>query len=437
MLGYYFRLAAISIRGNWVLSALMIAAIGLGIGVCMTIVTVNYVMGSDPIPNKSGQLLYVQVDSWDPNSPFDEPNEPPDQLTYTDAMALMAAARAPRQVASVGASYVVEPDDRDIKPFTASGRATHADFFPMFEVPFLFGSGWSQQADEQRELVAVLSRRTNDRLFGGENSVGRSVRLGGHLFQVIGVMDEWRPMPRFYDVTTGPFNQVEEIFVPFNVLIDLRLSRSGNTNCWKPNDESGFEAFLASECIWVQMWVELPDAVARAQYLAFLDDYVRDQKTLGRFPRPLNNRLSDVNDWLANQEVVQEEARIMLVVAILFLAVCLLNTIGLLLSKFLGKAPEIGLRRALGASKRALFAQYLVESACIGIVGGILGLALTWLGLQGLVLLLGNLVEPFVQLDWVMVTSAIVLAVLASIAAGLYPTWRASNIAPALQLKSQ
>ena len=53
MLPYYFRLALLSIRNNLWLSLLMVAAIALGIGVCMTIVTVNYIMGSDPIPSKS------------------------------------------------------------------------------------------------------------------------------------------------------------------------------------------------------------------------------------------------------------------------------------------------------------------------------------------------------------------------------------------------
>lgn len=437
MLIYYLRLALISIRNNWVLSALMVAAVGLGIGVCMTIVTVNYVMSSDPIPQKSAELFYVQLDSWDPNSAFDDPNEPPDQLTYIDAMALMAADRAYRQVASAGAALVVEPEGADSKPFTATGRATFADFFPMFDVRFQYGAGWHETADEARELVAVLSRATNDRLFGGEDSVGRSIRMGEQIFRVVGVMEEWKPIPKFYDVTNNPFNSVEDVFFPFNVLVDQELSRSGNTNCWQPTDGGGFQAFLASSCIWIQFWAELRTPQEEQAYLAFLNDYVGEQKALGRFPRPLNNRLSDVNEWMENQEIVQEEAQIMLVVAIMFLSVCLLNTIGLLLSKFLGKAPEIGLRRALGASRATLFYQYLVESACIGIAGGLLGIGLTWLGLRGLVLLFGSLVQPFINLDWVMVMTAIVLAILASVLAGMYPTWRACNVQPAAQLKTQ
>ncbi len=59
------------------------------------------------------------------------------------------------------------------------------------------------------------------------------------------------------------------------------------------------------------------------------------------FPRPLNNRLSDVMEWMENQEVVEDDAQVMLGLSLLFLVVCLLNTIGLLLAKFLGKSTVI------------------------------------------------------------------------------------------------
>lgn len=433
---YYLRLALISIRRNPILSALMVAAVGLGIGACMTIVTVNYTMGGDPIPQKSDVLFYVQLDSWDPNRPFAAPDEPPDQLTYLDAMALMKASRATRQTASSRLSVVIEPQGDDIKPFIASGRASFADFFAMFDVPFIFGAGWDRSADNAREQVVVLSRELNDRLFGGENSVGRILRVDGHIFHVVGVIDTWIVTPRFYDLTTGPFNDTAEIFVPFNLIVDLRLNRSGNTSCWKPTEGNGLQAFLNSECIWTQYWAELRDQQEKSDYLAFLDSYVNEQKTLGRFPRPLNNRLSDVTQWMENQKVVLNEARMLLALAVMFLMVCLLNTLGLLLSKFLGKAPEIGLRRALGASKRTLFVQHLVESGCIGVAGGLVGLVLAKGGLMGIEALFGGPTEHLVHMDWIMVLTAIGLALVSTIAAGLYPTWRACNVVPATQLKS-
>ncbi len=49
----------------------------------------------------------------------------------------------------------------------------------MFDVPFLYGSGWSKSADEGPEAVAVLIKHANDKAFGGINSVGRTIDFRG------------------------------------------------------------------------------------------------------------------------------------------------------------------------------------------------------------------------------------------------------------------
>lgn len=437
MFSYYLRLAFKSMKRNPILSALMITAIALGIGASMTTITVNYLMSANPIPHKSDQLYYVQLDSWSPHEPANEPNEPPDQITWTDATNLMANKKAFRQSAIASSGAVVEPTEQDQKPFTASIRLAFSDFFPMFDVPFLYGSGWSAESDEKRELVAVISKATNDKVFGGGNSVGNTMRIAGENFRIIGVLDDWLLVPRFYDVTTGAFSETEEIFMPFYLKQDLELTNSGNTNCWKPPEGEGFAAFLQSECVNFQMWAELPTAADKAEFMDFLNSYALEQKALGRFPRELNNRLSNVMEWMENQEVVADDAQIMMWLSFMFLLVCLLNTIGLLLAKFTGKSAEIGLRRAVGASRTDLFLQHLVETACIGIAGGILGLGLAFLGLEGIKTLYGEFVQNLVGLDFTMVVSALLLALVSSILAGMYPTWRACNIAPASQLKSQ
>ena len=438
MFSYYLKLGLLSIRRNPLMSTLMIAAIAVGIGASMTIITVNYVMSGNPIPQKSDQLFYVQLDSWDPNNAEDDGSfEPQDQLTYIDAMALMKAGKAYRQIASNKSGLVLEPQGDDERPFSVETRNTWADFFPMFDLRFLHGSGWDDSAEQNIERVVVLSKDLNERVFGGENSVGRQLRLNGMDFQVVGVLDEFLPVPKFYDVTNGAFDEPEELFIPFTVAVEYELPRNGNTNCWKPIDGEGLDAFLRSECAWIQFWAELRNDAEEQEYMAFLNAYAEQQKEMGRFPRPLNNRLSDVMEWMENQEVVEDDARVMLGLSLLFLVVCLLNTIGLLLAKFLGKSGDISLRRALGASRSSLFIQHMIESGLIGLGGGIFGLGLAWLGLRGIEMLFGDFIENLVGMDWVMVLTAIGLAILSALLAGLYPTWRACSIAPAGQLKLQ
>lgn len=437
LLDYNIKLAARNIRRNPVLSGLMIAAIGIGIGASMSMVTVNYRFSMNPIPHKSDVLYYVRLDSWSADFPFADGERPPNQLTYLDATALMAAKHAYRQAMMSRAALAVEPEDSAEQPFFVEVRATTADFFPMFDVPFAYGSGWSADADDAAGQVVVLSAEINERLFGGRDSVGRIITLSGENYRIVGVLDEWEPLPRFYDTSTGAFDAAEDIFIPWRLVIAKELPRRGNTNCWRPLDGDGLQAFLNSECIWIQFWTELRNEGERADYLGLLDAYVTEQKILGRFPRPLDNRVTPVMQLLEEFEMVPDEAQVLLGLSLMFLIVCLLNTIGLLLAKFLGKASEIGIRRALGASRRVLFEQYLVEAGLIGGAGGLLGLGFTWLGLKGIDAQFEDaVVSQVLTMDWNMALTAVALAIAASLVTAIYPTWRACNVQPAAHLSA-
>ncbi len=439
MLRYYLKLGLLSIKANWALSLLMVAAIAIGIGACMTIVTVRHVMADNPVEHKNDVLFHVQLDNWNPNNPYGEPNEPPEQVTYLDATALLEAGRAHRQVISFKSDRVVQPEGDGVLPFQQIVRATSADFFAMFDVPFAFGSGWDAAADRAEEKVVVLSAPMNEQLFGGEDSTGRMVTMNNEPFRVVGVLREWHPVPTFYDLNNNPFEGPEDIYAPFSVAVAGEWGSSGNNSCWKPIEQAGYEGYLASECIWIQMWVELPTKAEKESYTQFLDDYVMEQKQLGRFPRDLNNRLSTPEEWMIDREIVDDTVSVLLALAVLFLVVCLLNTIGLLLAKVIRRRNDISLRRALGASKSELFKQYIVEAGLIGIVGGLAGIGMTWLGLRGIENVFSeyDFIEYLVTMDWQMVGLAVVLAIASALGAALYPTWRACTVSPATTLRIQ
>ena len=122
-----------------------------------------------------------------------------------------------------------------------------------------------------------------------------------------------------------------------------------------------------------------------------------------------------------------------------FLAVCLINTVGLLLAKFLNGAPITGVRRALGASRRQIFPQHLVEVGVLSALGALLGLALAALGLAAVhaPVRVGapsadrGGYQELMHFDVTGVIWAVVLAVAATLAAGLYPAWRIGRLPPA------
>lgn len=438
MLNYNLKLALKSMRRNPAMTALMVAAIAVGIGVSMTTLTVFYMMSSNPIPDKSDVLFAVTMDSWNPLRPFDEdePERAPHQVTFHDAERLLALAEAKRQTAMFESSLIIEPLDDDDLPFEAGARVATSDFFTMFNVPFLFGSGWDSSADGAAEPVVVLGKKLNERLFGGENSVGKSLTMQGIRFQVVGVTDRWEPTPRFYDPINGGFQEVNDMFIPFSLTRVLELRSEGSDWGWKSEDITSFEQWLNSESVWVQYFIELESARDRDEYVSHLDAYVGEQKKLGRFERPMNNNIYNVEEWMAYHEVVANDSKVLVGLSFLFLVVCLLSTIALTLTKFVGKKAETSLRRALGASRKMIFKQQVVEVGLIGFTGGLIGLSLAALGLVGIEYLY-EAPGGLVKMDWIMVITAIAVAVISSIIAGLYPAWRVCRIPPATQLKTQ
>lgn len=436
MLAYQLRLAWRSLLRNPVLSAVIVVGIALGIGVSMTFVTAYYFVSGDPIPHKSRQLFYVQLDAWNPQRPYDreDPSEPPDQLTYMDAVAIRESDIPTYQTGMYKTYLTLHPEGKDLRPFREDTRMCFADFFRLFDVPFRYGGPWGPEADAGPQQVVVLGDELNQRLFGGADSVGRRVRIEDREFEVVGVIAPWHPSPKYYDTQNDEFGEPEALFMPFHLGSEMRIYTSGNTSGWKSWGPE-YEGLLQSEAIWIQYWVQLDSPQQKEAYAAFLDGYVDEQKKAGRFGRPKNNRLRDVREWLAQEEVVPGEARALLVISILFLLVCSVNLIGILLGKFLGRSAEVGVRRALGASRRWVFVQHLIECELIGVIGCALGLGLTVLGLR----ILDRLFEARLnfQLDPTMLVVALGLALLSAMVAGIYPAWRICRLQPGLHLKLQ
>jgi putative ABC transport system permease protein len=430
---YYVDLARRSFMRNRMLTFLMVVAIALGIGTTMTTLTVLYLLSGDPLPGKSDRTFNVQLDSAGKEN-YQPGAEPYPQLTRYDAEALLRARRAERQALMASGAGAIEPQRPGEGRFYADLRYTSADFFAMFDAPFARGGPWSAAEDDARARVAVISKELAEKVFASTDVVGRTIRLDQHELTIVGVLDHWRPTPHFYDMLEGAYVQVEHVFLPFSTSRELRLDRGGLMDCWA--DSRPDPTSLTAPCTWVQFWVQLEHREQAAAYRDFLVSYSKEQQESGRFARPPNVRLRNVMEWLDFQRAVPSDVRLQTWLAFAFLAVCLLNTVGLLLAKFLRRSQEIGVRRALGASRRAIFIQFLVEAGSVGLVGGVLGLGLAWVGLWGV---RQQPVDyaPLAQLDLTMLTATFTIAIVSSVLAGVLPAWRAGQIAPALQLKSQ
>lgn len=453
MFFYQCQLAWRSIKKNPILCGLMILSLASGIAAAMVSYTQQYASTRNPLLHKDNTLFMVQTDSWHLKSAYQgQPlNEMPDHLSYRDTMALMQSNIPQKKVAMVHTGGVLSVPGSDIKPFLANTRITTRDYFSVFEESFLFGDVWSKAADDTFQNLAVLGEETNQRLFQGANSIGKTFLYEGTLYQVIAVLKARRDnRNKMQDIDRSTLYPDDQVYFPFGILADHPFTIwQGAFEC--PDDlhdyGTGYQAHFKDSCVWLSYWVEFANAGDKKDYEAFITQYIQGQKAQGFYPRPLRFALSNASEKLVINRYERGLFKMMVYFGFGFLFVCTINCIAMLLAKFLKHAPESGVRRALGASSVAIFNQHLLESAFIGLLGGFLGILLTYIGLallrHGYAVLPSSIgvsvanFDAMYKLDAYLLLLTILVAVAASLCAGLYPAWRICRTPAALYLKLQ
>ena len=233
MLAYYLDLALRSLRRNKVLTTLMVLALALGIGATITTLTVLRLLSGDPLPQKSAQLFYPQIDPNAKDGYVPGQTKPDELMTYPDAMNLLKAHHGTHQAAMALTQAKLMPKQANAHPFFSDAVMTTADFFAMFDVPFQYGGGWSASDDESKAQVVVIAGFLNDKLFGGANSVGRVIRIGDHDLRIVGVLKPWAPQPRFYSQNLGgrSYGDGDAAFLPLQTARAMEMGPQ-DTECY-------------------------------------------------------------------------------------------------------------------------------------------------------------------------------------------------------------
>lgn len=447
MFGYHLQLAWRSLRRSPGLTALIVLTLALGIGACMTTMAIYHVLSADPIPAKSDRLFNVQLDA------LSTPRKPGNdavllQLTLVDAENLLHDAKAKRQVMMSGGGVLGQAEGDTRKPDSYRSRYTSADFFPMFDVPFLHGSAWSATEDQVEAAVTVLSYDTAQKTFGKTDVVGQTFWLR-HVpsrivdgvaketvdvpLRVVGVLKPWRPAIQFYDLS-APTSAPADLYLPFTLAMTYKLPPQGTMNCWGPRPD-GDSLDRRAHCDWVQYWVELERAADASGFTNYLLQYAAEQKKAGRFANRPRADLSSVMKWLADNQAVPRDVSLQFVLALVFLLVCVVNVVGLQLTKCLRRSSEVGVRRALGATREQVFQQFCIEALVLGLVGCVAGLCFTGLGLWA-VRASKSAYADVVALDMPLLGMSLVVSLVAALVAGVLPAWRAAHINPAQQIKA-
>jgi putative ABC transport system permease protein len=437
MFGYYLDLALRSLKRSPGLTALMVLSIGVGVALAMSSWTLVHLMSRDPLPEKSAQIYFPTIDAWGPaaHSKARNGDEPPDRVGYATATELLREHRAEYQSVIYTITPTVTPHRPGEFPFNVQGYAVTDEFFPMVDAPFVRGSAWSAADEAGAAQVAVITATLSEKLFGTNDSVGKTIVVNGREWRVAGVMANWNPQPVFFNIDgtqglNGFAIHPAELYLPFNAAVATGIEPGGES-CFKDPATPSFASLRQSTCVWLSYMVQLGTPAAAQRYKDYLEGFARQ-----RFSWPPNVRLRDLMAWLAYEDVVPSGFKVLRLVGSGLLIVCLVDTIGLMLAKFLRRSGEIGVRRALGAPRRAIYAQFLTEATLVGVAGGVLGIVFTWLAMQWMRARYPSQWNVLTQLDANLLALTLLVAVSATLLAALYPVWRAAHVQPAWQIKS-
>ena len=437
MFKYYLRLAMRRCRQNLPMVGLLVLTMAIGIASSMTAMTIFGALAGAPLPGISPHLHVATMDAREAVDKDDPDYKQPDSLLkFPDAKALVDAHHAVQQIAvAQSLTQFGRPDGK--QSAQAYGLMAYGPALQTLGVPLRYGRPWTEAEQASAAPVVLIDTEVAQKLFGTENAVGHSVTLGQRSFRVIGVTAPWNPRVRMFDVQKnqgGVMGQKEMFLVPAQAALDAGVGPLLAGECGKDAPVASFQSAAVAQCRWIEAWVRLDTPAAVAAYGRFLDGYANVQHDAGRFVYPPQAKLYGTQAWLTLNHVVPDDVHLNLMLAGGFLLLCLVNVAGLLAARFLRRQGDVAIRRALGASKRAVFLQHLVETGVLGLIGGVLALPLTWLGLWIVRM------QPVSYADAARFSPGVfvvlfVLSLVVGLLVGILPAWRVCRLPPALQIK--
>src|ERR1700720_2488233 len=166
MFRHDLRLALLSIRRNPFVAAIIVAVISVGIATSVVAITLYHAKAGNPIWWKNDVLFRVLIDNRPAMDETDReqlhPEYPPFTLIYRDALAIYQSKIPERSVMMSYSSGLVESPRPGSPPIHREVRVTTREFFSMFDVPFLYGRGWTKSEDEGPAQIVVISSYLND-----------------------------------------------------------------------------------------------------------------------------------------------------------------------------------------------------------------------------------------------------------------------------------
>ncbi len=383
----------------------MLTTLGIVIGVTSVVLMSTAIKGIDGafergISSLGADVLHIDKWEWFSNTDWwlirKRPNISMDDYEKYKRLAKLPVAVAP----TIWSNETVKKEDLSMENIFVSGST--AEYLETTNFTFKSGRFYSEIEGRASRYVAVLGSEVEKNLFPAGNSLGSYVKIGGLDFRIVGVLNEQGSF------MLGNFNPDRQVFVPIGVL---------------------FKHFVNSNFRSVTIDVKAPSNQQVNE--------VKDE-AIGVMRKVRGLRLGEPDDFSVNQQegLMQNYNQTVGVISVggffitgLSLFVGAIGIMNIMFVSVKERTREIGVRKAIGAKRRTILMQFLLESSAICLLGGLIGLINAVL----LSMLVNQWLPTSVQYDAVVV--AIVISLIVGVLAGFAPAWQASKLDPVEALR--
>jgi len=362
--------------------------LGIIIGVTSVIALVSIGQGAtskvtEQIESMGSNLLTVNIMGRGPNT----------TLSYDKAMEFANSQYISGVAPIISDSATVEYGNKNQGNVQLQG--TNADILTVRNYSISSGRFISDTDVSARKKVAVLGSEIASNLFGFVDPVGQNIKIKGYTFKVIGVMESSRSMMGSTD---------EQVFIPISVAERIFQSRGVRT-------------------IYIQAAGKDAITPATNEITAKLNKIFRVKSDEENYAY----RILDQSEMLETVNETSKTLTMMLGgIAAISLLVGGIGIMNIMLVSVTERTREIGIRKALGAKKRDVLSQFLIESLVLSSTGGLIGIATGYMLSMGLSKVLNISVKTTLGVTLI----AFSFSLLVGVFFGIYPANKASNLKP-------